>query len=157
MPVYRKSEITAAITLAKPITTTTTIEVKGADDNFTTDRREFSSEEEVRINGSVTATDKANLSTTKVEVYLDNIFLSDVSLAYDSVTGSNNYNYSLGMLVEGVHNIKVTFKQFRLYTASLAEARIGAGLPPVSLWQAALIILGVVAGGAGIYYVTRRR
>lgn len=158
MPVmYRKSEVTTAITVARPINTTTTIEVRGADDSFATDRREFSTEEEIRINGSVTADDKADLTAGKVEVYLDNVYLSDVPLTFDPATGANNYEYTLGLLIEGVHNIRVFFPKLRLFAASLVEARIGAGLPPIELKHVAIAILALFGAiGVGVYAYKRR-
>jgi len=155
MSMYRKSEATSAITVARPIDTVTTLEVKGSDDAFTADRTEFSSEEEIRINGTVTAADNADLSMSNVEVYSNGSFLGNAALVYDGVT--NNYIYSLGLLTEGARTIRVVFPRLRLYAVSLAERTLGIGLPHISLPHIALALLALVTGAGVGYYIAKRR
>lgn len=155
MPMYRQSEATAAITVARPIDTVTILEVRGSDDSFVVDRTEFSSEEEVRINGTVTAANNADLSMSNVEVYLNDSYLESTALVYDGIT--NNYTYSLGLLTEGSYSIRVVFPRLRLYAASLAERTLGIGLPYIPLPNVVLALLALVTGAGAGYYIAKRR
>jgi len=166
MPIYRPSEAVQTIILARPINTVTTLEIRGSEDNFATDRREFSTEEEVRINGSVTATDGANLSTTQVEIYLDKILQARASLTYDPVTRANLYVYSLGLIPEGTHEIRVYFPRFRTYSASAAQAIVAVPLlwekikvwwASLPWWQKALVIAGVTTAAVGSGYLIAKK
>ncbi|GAH72458.1 unnamed protein product [marine sediment metagenome] len=160
MPKYRTSEAVQTITLAKPINTTTTLEVRGSDDSFASPRTDFSSEEELRVNGTVIATDGADLSATGVQVYIDGSLQYTSQLTFDP-SGTNLYVQSIGMIPEGTKEIKVVFPQFRVYLAS--SARVGMLVSPgewwslLQTWQKVVISVGVVAVIAGAGYLILKK
>ena len=165
MPKYRTSEATKTITLAKPKNTTTTIEVRGSEDGYAAPRTDFSSEEEIRVNGTVTATDGSDLSTTGVEIYIDGAIHSTTQLTFQS--GTNQYIQSLGTLPEGTTEVKVVFPEFRTFTSSTARLNmsvssitgsVGTWWALLSLGQKLAIGAGLVAVIAGVgYYLVKRK
>lgn len=168
MPMYRPSEAVETIILRKPVDTATVLELRGSDDGFASDRREFSTEEDIRLNGTVTATDGSDLSAAIVEIYLDGALVGTAALSYDPALLTNLYLYSLGVLggEDRSIEIRVKFEKYRTFAASSATVRISFGIgwweqlkaawDKLPLWQKILIASSCVAGaGAAIYQVTQ--
>lgn len=148
MPVYRPSETTQTVTLAAPVNTVTTLQIRGSEDGYASDRREFTTEEDLRLNGSVTAANGASLAGINVEVYVNNVLRGTAPLTYDAPSRSNLYVYALGMLTaEGSYAIKIAFPRTRTFSASQAEAMITTPVAMVgfnTIVAAGSIILGLV-------------
>jgi hypothetical protein len=148
MPVYRPSEAAQTVTLAAPVNTATTLEVRGSEDGYASDRREFTTEEDIRLNGSVTAANGASLAGYNVQIYVNNVLRGTAPLTYDSVARTNLYVYALGMLTaEGSYAIKAVFPRTRTFSASQAEAQIMAPITMITIntiVAAGSIILGLV-------------
>lgn len=148
MPVYRPSEATQTVTLAAPVNTVTTLEVRGSEDSYASDRREFTTEEDLRLNGSVTAANGASLAGISVQIYVNNVLRGTAPLTYDSVARTNLYVFALGLLTaEGSYAIKASFPRTRTFAASQAEAMITTPVAMVAfntMVAAGSIILGLV-------------
>lgn len=152
MSVYRQSEISQTVSLAAPISTTTSMEVRGSDDNFASDRRTFSTEEEIRVNGVVTASNGSSVVGAPLDVFLDGVLRGTVNLA-----AGNSYMYSIGTLTgEGSHTIRAVFRRYNKVAASFAETSIG----PLAISNTTIVVVaaGIVVGVTVLlYYMDRKK
>lgn len=131
------------------------MEVRGADDGFATDRRDFSTEEEIRVNGVVTATSGASVVGAPMRIYLDGTLKGTVNLG----TG-NAYVLSLGVVAAGgSHTIRAWFQQYRMLAASLAETGIGMSLAATINTALVIVSVGLMVGVVALtyFYMTRKR
>jgi hypothetical protein len=148
MPVYRPSEATQTVTLAAPVNTVTTLEVRGSEDGYASDRREFTTEEDLRINGSVTAANGASLEGINVQIYVNGVLRGTAPLSYDSMARTNLYVFALGVLTaEGSYTLKASFPRTRTFAASQAEAMISTPVMAItlnSILGAGSLILGLL-------------
>lgn len=153
MPTYRQSTVQQIVTLAPPISTTTTLEVRGADDGYAVDRRDFTTDESIRVNGTVTAAIGGSLMGAPVEIYVDGSRVGTVSLG-----SGNAYVFSIGVIsAEGQHTIRVEFPRYRTLAASMVEASINMPLLVVD-YTSVLIGASIVAGIAILlWYVAKKR
>lgn len=114
MPViYRKSAALETIVIARPIITTTTIAAFGSVDGYVEPGTEFGTDEDIMVAGAVVAADGADLTSVEMEIRLDGAVVGVVALyGYDGLT--NYFQYSLGMLTEGTHEVEARFPRTRV-------------------------------------------
>lgn len=113
MPViYRKSAALETVVIARPITTTTTIAAFGSADGYTEPGTWFGTDEDIMIAGAVIAADGADFTGVEMEIRLGKAVVGVVPLyGYDGLT--NYFQYSLGMLPEGTHEVEARFPRVK--------------------------------------------
>lgn len=109
---YRPSSGQETIEILRPIATTTTVQAFGSADGYTEPGTIFGTDEDIMVAGTVVATDNADLTGVALRIILDGAFIGTAPLT--SYDGANNfYQYTLGMLTEGIHTIEVKFPRTR--------------------------------------------
>ena len=111
---YVRSEAQKVISVRRPITTTTVFDVYGSDDNYTTPRLEFVTDENLSIQGYVQATNNADLLSGYAEYYLNGVLQGTLGLVLDPVTMVNRFSVDIGSLPEGDHTILIRFPRQRI-------------------------------------------
>lgn len=113
-PIYRQSSAQEVIIVRVPIDTVTTIQAYGSGDGFAEPHTLFGTDEEIMVAGTVTATDGADLSTGVVEIRVNGPAVGTTGLSYDPASGTNFYQFTLGVLAEGDYTVEARFKRLRV-------------------------------------------
>jgi len=109
---YRPSQIAETIVVLRTWNTTTTIAAFGSDDGYTTARTEFGDDETIMVAGAVQAGNNADLTGVLLNIFVDGI-LKGTSPLYGYNGSVNFYQYSLGILAEGNHQVQASFPRTR--------------------------------------------
>ena len=99
------------VIIRRPIATTTTIQAFGSGDNYALPFDLFGDDETIRINGTVIASDAADLSLGALELTINKGPPTPVPMTF--VGGVNSYQYDLGVLVAGDYTVTATFLRLR--------------------------------------------
>ena len=112
-PVYRPSFAETTVVILATLATTTTIAAFGSADGYTTPGSEFGDDEEIRVGGTVRATDNANLTAGRVEIRVNGAVAGSVNLyGYDGAL--NYWMADLGVLAPGSYTVRATFQRLRI-------------------------------------------
>jgi len=109
---YRGSTAQEVITILRVIDTTITVAAYGSGDGFTSPATEFGDDEEVRLGGTVQATNMGDLTGVQITVSINGTVVGSTPIyGFDGTV--NYWQTSLGILSEGTYTVVVDFPRTR--------------------------------------------
>jgi len=109
---YKPSQALETIVVLRTWSTTTTIAAFGSDDGYAVPRTEFGDDETIMVAGTVQAGNNADLTGVLLNIFVDGT-LKGTSPLYGYDGTLNFYQYSLGTLPEGNHEVQTSFPRTR--------------------------------------------